>query len=299
MSIKRRAKVLVSAICWIGQQAGHAACRVLGQPSATPLVVLYYHGVPAPQRHRFAKQLDELARRADVVGPDFEGPAASMRGRVAITFDDGFQSVHDNALPELASRQMPCTIFVPAGALGRNPNWEGEGGDDALDPVMSAQDVKTLVGPLVTIGAHSMSHPRLSRLPRDEARREITGSKALLEALIGRPVTLFAFPYGDFDAETTRMCEEAGFAYAFSITPEGVDPARRAFLTGRVSVDPGDGRLEFFLKSTGAYAWVRTYAAIKERLMRHQIGSSARRDVEGAPQFALRASHERGRRRTA
>ena len=257
--------MLVSVACWIGQQAVHAACRLLRQPSPTPLVVLYYHGVQAQLRPRFATQLDGLARRADIVGPDFKGPSASKRRLVAITFDDGLQSVCDNALPELASRQMPCTIFVPASALGRHPDWEDERRGQPLDPVMPAQVIKTLAGPLVTIGAHSLSHPRLSRLPRDEARREIVGAKAVLEELTGRQVTLFAFPYGDFDAETTRMCEDAGFAHAFSIIPEVVDPSRRGFLTGRVAVDPDDGALEFFLKSTGAYAWVRTYTAIKAR----------------------------------
>jgi peptidoglycan/xylan/chitin deacetylase (PgdA/CDA1 family) len=144
---------------------------------------------------------------------------------------------------------------------------------------MPAQVVRTLTSPPVTIGAHSLSHPRLSRLPRDEARKEIAGSKAVLEELIGRQVTLFAFPYGDFDAETTRMCEEAGYAHAFSIIPELVDPSRRAFLTGRVSVAPDDGRLEFFLKSQGAYAWVRTYTAIKQRLMRRQATPSQASNV--------------------
>ena len=282
MPIKRRVKVLVSAVCWIGQQTRRAARQLLGQPNTTPLVILYYHGVPAPQRPRFAAQLDELARRADVVGPGFKGLSASMRRRVAITFDDGFQSVCDNALPELASRRMPCTVFVPAGALGRNPDWEGESAGALPDPVMPAQVIKSLAGPLVTIGAHSLSHPHLSRIPREEARREIAGSKAMLEELIGREVTLFAFPYGDFDAATTRMCEEAGFAHAFSIIPELVDPSRRAFLTGRVAVDPGDGPLEFFLKSTGAYAWARTYTAVKERFM----GRQAPAEPRGLPRHA-------------
>ena len=283
MSIKRRAKVMVSAVCWIGQQTVHAARKLLGQPITTPLVILYYHGVPAPQRPRFAMQLDELAKRADVVGSDFKGPGASKRRRVAITFDDGLQSVYDNALPELASRQMPCTIFFPAGALGCAPVWEGEDGYDPLDPVMPAQVVKALAGPLVTVGAHSLSHPRLSRLPRHDARREIAGSKAVLEELTGRRVTLFAFPYGDFDAETTRMCEEAGFAHAFSIVPEFVDPCRRGFLTGRVSVEPDDGTLEFFLKSQGAYAWVRPYTAIKERLLRRRATNQPTHACDQAP----------------
>ena len=67
---------------------------------------------------------------------------------------------------------------------------------------------------LVTIGAHSVTHPSLIALPRQERSREMSESRAALERLLDRPVTSLAYPYGDYDEETKRAAEEAGFALA-------------------------------------------------------------------------------------
>ena len=64
--------------------------------------------------------MDKLKQRATVVDADWRG--GPVKGLVcAVTFDDAFVSVIDNAPPELAKREMPCTIFVPVAALGRRP----------------------------------------------------------------------------------------------------------------------------------------------------------------------------------
>ena len=48
----------------------------------------------------------------------------------------------------------------------------------------------------VEIGAHTQSHPILSKISDADARREIGESKSRLEAIIGAPVTTFAYPNG-------------------------------------------------------------------------------------------------------
>lgn len=67
---------------------------------------------------------------------------------------------------------------------------------------------------LVEIGAHTHTHPSLATLPSNEQRAEIQQSKAYLEALLGQPVTSFAYPYGkqhDYTAETAALVQAAGF----------------------------------------------------------------------------------------
>lgn len=70
------------------------------------------------------------------------------------------------------------------------------------------------------IGAHTVSHPILSALPTARAREEIVAGKTQLEALIGVPVRLFAYPNGkpgrDYTADHVRMVREAGFDGALS-----------------------------------------------------------------------------------
>ncbi len=73
--------------------------------------------------------------------------------------------------------------------------------------------------PLVTIGAHTVSHGALAALDPDAQRAEVAGGKAALEAMLGRPVTLFSYPFGGADAvsDVTRaVVAEAGFSAAFT-----------------------------------------------------------------------------------
>src|SRR5207253_879407 len=67
---------------------------------------------------------------------------------------------------------------------------------------------------LIEIGAHTVTHPMLSELSIDQQRAEIRSSKQMLEEMIGRRVSSFAYPYGTTDsytAGTVASVREAGF----------------------------------------------------------------------------------------
>jgi peptidoglycan/xylan/chitin deacetylase (PgdA/CDA1 family) len=66
----------------------------------------------------------------------------------------------------------------------------------------------------ITIGAHSVTHPALARHPTDCQRWEIRESQSRLQALSGRPVTLFSYPHGSMTATTRALVAEAGFVGA-------------------------------------------------------------------------------------
>jgi peptidoglycan/xylan/chitin deacetylase (PgdA/CDA1 family) len=68
--------------------------------------------------------------------------------------------------------------------------------------------------PGMTIGAHTVSHPHLNRVPDDQVREEITASKQTVEEQIGKPVRFFCYPYGDYDARTIRSLQDNGFECA-------------------------------------------------------------------------------------
>jgi peptidoglycan/xylan/chitin deacetylase (PgdA/CDA1 family) len=69
----------------------------------------------------------------------------------------------------------------------------------------------------VDVGAHTLTHPLLAALPANEQRKEIDGSRNLLERLLGTRVTLFSYPFGGhdaFDAVTTQLVRDAGYTLA-------------------------------------------------------------------------------------
>jgi peptidoglycan/xylan/chitin deacetylase (PgdA/CDA1 family) len=200
---------------------------------------------------------------------------------ICITFDDGYRSVHDLALPVLQEFGLPATVFVTSGYIGERNMWNDRiieavqslppGQLDLSDAGLGAYSLRSLddrkatVGKLtetskylppkarleliqrleslvgdglahglmlrpemvvnldrqgIEIGAHTISHPILTSLDDDSARLEIGGGKDELEAIIGKPVRLFAYPNGkvgkDFDARHVEMVREARFTAAFT-----------------------------------------------------------------------------------
>jgi peptidoglycan/xylan/chitin deacetylase (PgdA/CDA1 family) len=101
----------------------------------------------------------------------------------------------------------------------------------ALEPpkrfMLSWDEVHALRGLGFSIGAHTETHPILSRLEPEDARREIQGSRRAIERALGRPVTAFAYPNGgvdDYTSATVRLVAEAGFKCAVT-TRRGLNTA--------------------------------------------------------------------------
>ena len=93
------------------------------------------------------------------------------------------------------------------------------------DLMLTQKEVVDLRRCGMQVGAHTVSHPILTRLPRQEALREIGQSKSFLENLLGERVGLFAYPNGkpgeDYDHSTVEMVRESGFDAAVT-TVRGV-----------------------------------------------------------------------------
>jgi peptidoglycan/xylan/chitin deacetylase (PgdA/CDA1 family) len=69
---------------------------------------------------------------------------------------------------------------------------------------------------LITIGAHTITHPELSAHPEVVQEKEIRESKHILQRVFDREITQFAYPYGAYSLETVRLVRDAGFSLACS-----------------------------------------------------------------------------------
>ncbi|WP_447980388.1 polysaccharide deacetylase family protein [Candidatus Nitrospira bockiana] len=97
---------------------------------------------------------------------------------------------------------------------------------------------------LIEIGAHTVSHPVLSRLSRFEQQEEVRGSRRFLEEVLGRPVTAFAYPYGkpaDFNEETLAVLRESGVRHACVNVPGRITEASDPLRLPRMHVQDWDG----------------------------------------------------------
>ena len=75
--------------------------------------------------------------------------------------------------------------------------------------------------PLITIGAHTVSHPDLRHVTDAELEEELVGGRAQLEAWLGHPVTTLAYPFGDTDERVRRATVAAGYRKAYVTQTHG------------------------------------------------------------------------------
>jgi peptidoglycan/xylan/chitin deacetylase (PgdA/CDA1 family) len=139
-------------------------------------------------------------------------------------------------LPELTAVSMPAEI--PA----------------AYAPLEWAQ-LKRMAEEGLGVGAHTRTHPILSRLASFEQKQdEIAGSKADIEREIGMPVQHFCYPNGkdvDFDADCVRAAEAAGFATAVTAVRGLNAPGADRWRLRRIGVDPGLDPATFAMEAAG------------------------------------------------
>ena len=122
---------------------------------------------------------------------------------VCLTFDDGYQDNYDIAHPILKQYEIPFAIYVTTGFIdNRIPMWWYT--NEKLG--IGTESLKTLDSdPLCTIGAHTVSHPKLDTLSFDEQKKEIEQSRLELETLLGHSIKHFSYPHGAYNDETVTL----------------------------------------------------------------------------------------------
>ena len=251
--------------------------RLRGRQPKTMCVVLAYHSVRPQERARFARQMDDLVRYAKPIRPDVKSLPADGNQYAVVTFDDGLENIIGNALPELNARKIPVAVFIVTDILGTKPRWEYFGGDDPSgETAMTEGQLRQLPSEYVIVGSHSATHPVLPDIDDQHLGNELAGSRARLEALLSRRVTLFSFPYGAFDERVVSGCRQAGYDRVFTALPVPAFVEPEEFVTGRVGVSPEDWPIEFRLKLAGAYRWLPFAYSAKRKILSLVAGRKAR-----------------------
>jgi peptidoglycan/xylan/chitin deacetylase (PgdA/CDA1 family) len=109
-----------------------------------------------------------------------------------LTFDDGYRDMYEKAVPLLASEKIPFTVYVTT-----RPVETGEplfpGG--RADPV-SWSELEAMQSELMTVGAHTHTHPDLRAVDSDTVERELDESDRLIEERLSVRPEHFCYPYG-------------------------------------------------------------------------------------------------------
>lgn len=251
----------------------------LGRPADHSLRILYYHSISDdPIRStvsppEFAAQMDYLVRTgyrplflSDAVERLMSRPPLPPRS-VAVTLDDGFRDNYEAALPVLARLGIPATVFLTVGYIG-TASLPTLTRTDFMARPLSWDQVREMRGRGIEFGSHTMTHPMLSRIPAEDARREIADGKRLMEELLAEPVSLFCYPRGDHDVTVRRLVREVGYRAACTTAPGVNGPDADRWALRRTYVSRRDTLGEFAKKVAGGYDLIQQTALWWHRLRR-------------------------------
>jgi peptidoglycan/xylan/chitin deacetylase (PgdA/CDA1 family) len=226
-------------------------------------IVLCYHGIIDTQRNRFRNQMERLSRRFRPFTIRQSDDIWPSHG-VAVTFDDAFANLVDNAIPFLEQSRFPAMIFAVADNLGCSPKWRmPRGHPEANESTMTAEQLQAVSkNPLIRIGSHTMTHPDLATIPEDQLRFELAESKRRLEGIVGCPVEDLALPHGSYNDQVIVEAIRAGYKRIYTLDPRPYDPSSANPVIGRFSMSPDVWKLEFRLTCAGAYSWLYSWRKV-------------------------------------
>lgn len=243
---------------------------MVGRVKRPAVRVLLYHAIGGAGRgpihrcrvpaDRFEAQVGLLARDGySVVG--LETVLAGLQDEnawpdraVAITFDDGYRSVFNHALPVLKRFGFRATVYVVPGYCLEGGTTSGDIMRD--EELLGPDELATLASEGWTVGSHSMTHRRLSSCKPEEVMHELVESQQRLTDLLGKPVDHFSFPHGDWTAELVTQVKRAGYRSG-ATSREGTNRVGNSpWLLRRIEITPWDSLRVFRWKLEGSYDWL-------------------------------------------
>jgi peptidoglycan/xylan/chitin deacetylase (PgdA/CDA1 family) len=190
-------------------------------------IALTYHkigpqkefGITTVATRRFAGHLDFLlGLGVEFVRAGDAATGAHPARTVALTFDDGYECVYQEAVPEMRARGIPGTVFQVVGSVGGFNRW-----DVRLTPGrvrhLSWAQLRELAEAGFEIGSHTITHRDLTGLDPSALERELRGSREMIEDAIGRPATSISYPFGRCSRRVMEAAAAAGYACGFVSYP--------------------------------------------------------------------------------
>ena len=227
--------------------------------------ILGYHGVHDPPSNPYAISTLDFAGQMQLLAEQFtpisvdqlvgclrNGQPLPPRA-VAVTIDDGYSDAYTHAFPILHRFCIPATVFLPvdfiktdaSSSVSDRSDWATTNGLAQAD-FLTWDQVREMSHHGITFGSHTQSHVSLTKLSQQELRQEVEDSKARLEAMLGKPVTGFAYPYGtarDVSPQVERAVANAGYQWAVTGFSGANDRHINIYALRRIKVERDDSIL--------------------------------------------------------
>jgi peptidoglycan/xylan/chitin deacetylase (PgdA/CDA1 family) len=237
----------------------------------------------------FAQQMEQLhssGYRTVTLEDVVNGSMRSNEKCVAITFDDGYRDFYETALPVLLQFGMTATMFVATGRIHDKPTkFEGV-------EYLSWSDVREMRTCGMQIGSHTVTHPELAMLSRNQIDRELRDSKDAIEQQLNATVTSFAYPYGfpevddQFIHDAREVLQSCGYEVAVTTILGTATISSDRYLLPRLPVNSWDDRQFLKTKLDGGYDWLHLPQLWSKKARKATSGASRSYSPRGTRESA-------------
>lgn len=212
----------------------HASARPILHALACPATVFVTTGATEDEREFWWDELTRIVFTPAALPAVLELTIGGATRRWAAPREAGERrGFHD----EIWNVLRPLGPSEQRVALDEMARWAGvDLSPRASHRAMTRAELRDLAHSGIAIGAHTVSHPKLSQLSIEAATQEIRASREACEALVDAPVRTFAYPFGDHDDKTVEAVRREGFDLAVTVEPGGVKPRTDPMRLPRLSV---------------------------------------------------------------
>ncbi len=218
----------------------------------------------------YTRLLDYLEQHGyNAIG--FEDLSHKAKGtkNIIITFDDCPKQLWDFAIPELQKRNMKAVFYIPTAHLGGYNEWNVVDGKPRIE-LMDEDDIVRLNEIGMEVGSHAHNHIMLEGKDEEEALRQLTISKSILESIIRKPVLSIAYPYGSLPDDYSKITEWAGYKYGLGVYV----PWQSKYAIRRWIFDDTDTVESIQRKMSASYNWYRTWQDKKDYYLKRIFGKA-------------------------
>jgi peptidoglycan/xylan/chitin deacetylase (PgdA/CDA1 family) len=188
----------------------------------------------------FAEQANWLAENATVLSlDDLLNPRTPRHSlSAAITFDDGYRSVHDHAAPVLGRAGFAASVYLNTSCIADHQHTSADAslGHYSDEEFLCWEEVLALRAAGWTIGSHGTDHVDLTQCAQDVIRDNVARSRSVIEQRVGVPCRHFAYTWGRHNRQIREAVASAGYAAAVTGTHGPVQPGSDRFALPRIDV---------------------------------------------------------------
>jgi peptidoglycan/xylan/chitin deacetylase (PgdA/CDA1 family) len=132
---------------------------------------------------------------------------------IIVSFDDGYESIYENAFEILLKYGFKAVVFVISDYIGQLNGWEAVSFQQKHRHLAKNQ-ILDLSRHGFEIGSHGKKHKYLPALNDKAVFDEVEGSKKYLQELTGKAIISFCYPYGRCTGRVANIVKEAGYRFA-------------------------------------------------------------------------------------